>query len=107
MTTAVTQNNQSITHEDYQMSVTQSYWSVPQRAGEPAYWVCMSCLSEAFYLKVPMPDCPTCHGVSTYEAFTLEAIRDWGTEDLIAKAGIAQQAASLEPVQAVSDKSAD
>lgn len=107
MTTAVTQNNQSITHEDYQMSVTQSYWSVPQRAGEPAYWVCMSCLSEAFYLKVPMPDCPTCHGVSTYEAFTLEAIRDWGTEDLIAKAGIAQQAASLEPVPAVSDKSAD
>lgn len=107
MTTAVTQNNQSITHEDYQMSVTQSYWSVPQRAGEPAYWVCMSCLSEAFYLKVPMPDCPTCHGVSTYEAFTLEAIRDWGTEDLIAKAGIAQQAASLEPVPAVSNKSAD
>ncbi len=103
----MTQNNQSITHEDYQMSVTQSYWSVPQRAGEPAYWVCMSCLSEAFYLKVPMPDCPTCHGVSTYEAFTLEAIRDWGTEDLIAKAGIAQQAASLEPVPAVSDKSAN
>jgi hypothetical protein len=67
----------------------------------------MSCLSEAFYLKVPMPDCPTCHGVSTYEAFTLEAIRDWGTEDLIAKAGIAQQAADPEPVPTVSVKSAD
>ncbi|MDP1768612.1 MAG: hypothetical protein Q8L74_07400 [Nitrospirota bacterium] len=89
------------------MSVTQSYWSVPQRAGEPAYWVCMSCLSEAFHLKVPMPDCPTCHGVSTYEAFTLEAIRDWGTEELIAKAGIAQQTASLESVPTVSGQSAD
>lgn len=89
------------------MSATQSFWSVPQRAGEPGYWVCMSCLSEAFYLKVPMPDCPTCHGVSTYEAFSLEAIRDWGTEDLIAKAETAQQAASLESVPTVSAKSAD
>ena len=89
------------------MSATQSFWSVPQRAGEPAYWVCMSCLSEVFHCKVPMPDCPTCQGVSTYEAFTLEAIRDWGTEDLIAKAGIAHQEASLEAVPAVSVKSAD
>jgi hypothetical protein len=56
----------------------------------------MSCLSEVFYCKVPMPDCPTCHGVSTYEAFTLEAIRDWGTEDLVAKADIAAHAAQLE-----------
>ena len=39
-----------------------------------------------------MPDCPACHGVSTYEAFTLEAVRDWGTEELIAKAVAAQQA---------------
>ena len=89
------------------MSAIQSFWSVPQRAGEPVYLVCMSCLSEVFYLKVPMPDCPTCHGVSTYEAFPLEAIRDWGTEDLIAKAGIAQQAASPEPVPIVSVESAD
>lgn len=89
------------------MSATQSFWSVPQRAGEPAYWVCMSCLSEAFYLKVPMPDCPTCHGVSTYEAFPLEAIRDWGTADLIAKADTAHQAASLEPIPTVSAKAAD
>ena len=37
------------------MSDTQSFWSVPQREGEPAFWVCMSCLSEAFYRKVPMP----------------------------------------------------
>jgi hypothetical protein len=62
----------------------------------------MSCLSEVFYRKVPMPDCPSCHGVSTYEAFTLEAIRDWGTEDLVAKADIAQQAANLEPASAAS-----
>jgi len=67
----------------------------------------MSCLSEVFYCKVPMPDCPTCQGVSTYEAFTLEAIRDWGTEELIAKAGIAHQAASLEAAPATSVKAAD
>ena len=67
----------------------------------------MSCLSEVFYCKVPMPDCPTCHGVSTYEAFTLEAIRDWGTEDLVAKAGIAAHAATLEALSAASVKSAD
>jgi len=53
----------------------------------------MSCLSEVFYRKVPMPDCPSCHGVSTYEAFSLEAIRDWGTEDLISKAVAGEQAA--------------
>lgn len=40
-----------------------------------------------------MPDCPSCHGVSTYEGFTLEAIRDWGSEDLIAKAVAAQETA--------------
>lgn len=54
-----------------------------------------------------MPDCPTCQGVSTYEAFTLEAIRDWGTEELIAKSEIAQQAASLEAASAASVKAAD
>jgi len=67
----------------------------------------MSCLSEVFYRKVPMPDCPSCHGVSTYEAFTLEAIRDWGTEDLVAKANIAQLAANPEPASSASIHSAD
>ena len=38
-----------------------------------------------------MPACPTCHGVSTYEAFTLAAVQDWGTDELIAKAVAAQQ----------------
>ena len=89
------------------MSAIQSFWSVPQRDGEPPFWMCMSCLSEVFYLKVPMPDCPTCHGVSTYEAFTLEAIRDWGTEDLVAKADLAHQAANLEPASAASAHSFD
>jgi hypothetical protein len=51
----------------------------------------MSCLNEVFRRKVPMPDCPTCHGVSTYEAFTLESVRDWGTEELIAKAEAASK----------------
>lgn len=73
------------------MASPQLFWSVPHREGEPAFWVCMACLSEVFYRKVPMPDCPTCHGVSTYEAFTIEAIRDWGTEELIAKAGAAEK----------------
>jgi hypothetical protein len=52
----------------------------------------MSCLNEAFYQKVPMPNCPTCHGVSTYEAFSMAAVQDWGTEELIAKAVAAQGA---------------
>lgn len=68
------------------MSKPQTFWPVECEAGEPDLLVCMSCLSEVYKRKVPMPDCPTCHGVSTYEAFTLEAIRDWGTEPLIEKA---------------------
>jgi hypothetical protein len=40
--------------------------------------------------------------VSTYEAFTLEAIREWGTEELIAKAADAQAATdSPQPEPAV------
>lgn len=74
------------------MGTKQAFWSVPAKDGEPDLWVCMSCLSEAFCRKVPMPDCPTCHGVSTYEAFTLAAVQDWGTEELIAKATAAQDA---------------
>jgi hypothetical protein len=68
------------------MAEPQTFWSVECEQGEPDFLVCMSCLNEVFWRKVPMPDCPTCHGVSTYEAFTLDSIRDWGTEELIAKA---------------------
>lgn len=73
------------------MAPTQSFWPVAHREGDPDFWVCMSCLGEVYYRKVPMPDCPSCHGVSTYEGFTLDAIKDWGTEELIAKAASAQQ----------------
>lgn len=74
------------------MTSVQSFWPVSHRDDD--FWVCMSCLTEVFYRKVPMPDCPSCHGVSTYEGFTLEAIRDWGSEDLVAKAVAAQESAS-------------
>ncbi len=78
------------------MASTQSFWPVSHRDDD--FWVCMSCLGEVFYRKVPMPNCPSCHGVSTYEGFTLEAVRDWGTEELIAKAVAAQEsAAKAEP----------
>jgi hypothetical protein len=77
------------------MDSTQFFWPVPHRGDD--YWVCMSCLEEVFYQKVPMPNCPACHGVSTYEGFTLDAIRDWGTEELIAKAVAAQQASAVTP----------
>lgn len=70
---------------------SQLFWPVSHRDDD--FWVCMSCLGEVFFRKVPMPDCPSCHGVSTYEGFTLDAIRDWGTEELIAKA-VAAHAAS-------------
>ena len=77
------------------MSHEQAFWPVECEEGEPDLLVCMSCLSEVFRRKVPMPDCPACHGISTYETFTLQAIRDWGTEELIAKALKAQ--AEVEP----------
>lgn len=72
------------------MARATTFWTIETEEGQPDLWVCMSCLSEVFRGKVPMPDCPTCHGVSTYEAFPLDSIRDWGTEDLIAKAVAAQ-----------------
>ncbi|HJR77802.1 MAG TPA: hypothetical protein VJ805_12545 [Nitrospiraceae bacterium] len=92
------------------MSAKQAFWDVSTKQGEPDLWVCMSCLNEVFFRKVPMPDCPTCHGVSTYEAFTLDAVRDWGTEELIAKAQAAQvkpeppqpEAAAATPIERVS-----
>lgn len=83
------------------MASTQSFWSVPRHEGTADFWVCMSCLGEVFYRKVPMPDCPACHGVSTYESFTLEAVRDWGTDELIGKAVAEQQAAeAAQPASA-------
>ncbi|MER3422119.1 MAG: hypothetical protein C4293_01650 [Nitrospiraceae bacterium] len=82
------------------MSHEQTFWPLECGEGEPDFLVCMSCLNEVFRRKIPMPDCPTCHGVSTYEAFTLESIRDWGTPELIAKAEAAQAAEEQPAVQA-------
>ena len=91
------------------MTTTQHFWSVPANPGDPDLWVCLSCLKEVYRQKVPRPNCPSCQGVSTYEAFTLEAIKDWGTDELIAKAVAAQQeeaavsaaAAATPPVESV------
>jgi hypothetical protein len=82
------------------MTAEQAFWPVEYEGGEPEFLVCMSCLNEVFRRKVPTPDCPACHGVSTYEAFTLESIRDWGTPELIAKAEMAGTAVERPPVQA-------
>lgn len=82
------------------MASEQPFWPVECGEGEPDLMVCMSCLNEVFRSKVPMPDCPSCHRVSTYEAFTLESIRDWGTEELIAKAEQAHAFVAAPPVQA-------
>ena len=82
------------------MTTTQHFWSVPANPGDPDLWVCLSCLKEVYRQKVPRPNCPSCQGVSTYEAFTLEAIKDWGTDELIAKAQAAVDSAHAQPVQA-------
>ena len=79
------------------MTQDQTFWPVESDEGEPDLWVCMSCLNEVFWRKVPMPDCPTCHGVATYEAFPLGSIQDWGTEELIGKAIAAAQQPSAQP----------
>ena len=73
------------------MTDSQEFWSVELNDGEPGFFVCMACLNEVFWSKVPMPACPTCQGVSTYEAFTLDSIQDWGTDELIQKAQIASE----------------
>lgn len=84
------------------MAAEQAFWPVECEEGEPDLLVCMSCLNEVFRRKVPMPDCPTCHGVSTYEAFTLESIRDWGTPELIQKAETAESAVEPPPARTIS-----
>jgi hypothetical protein len=83
------------------MAAEQGFWPVECEEGEPDLLVCMSCLNEVFRRKVPMPDCPACHGVSTYEAFTLESILDWGTPELIRKAETAESTVEPPPAQTV------
>ncbi|RMH05570.1 MAG: hypothetical protein D6704_09340 [Nitrospirae bacterium] len=53
----------------------------------------MSCLNEVYRSKVPAA-CPNCGAMSAFEPFTLEAIKDWGTAELIEKA---QQALNDTP----------
>jgi len=64
----------------------QEFWPVECPEGEPNLLVCMSCLNEVYCQKIPKPSCPSCGAVSAFEAFTLESIQDWGTEELIQKA---------------------
>ncbi|MGH7255602.1 MAG: hypothetical protein ACREI3_07470 [Nitrospirales bacterium] len=82
------------------MENQQAFWTVECQDGDPDLLVCMSCLNEVFWRKVPVSGCPFCHGVSTFEAFTLEAIRDWGSADLITKAQHAKAESMSSTAQA-------
>ncbi len=73
------------------MEEVQEFWPVECPEGEPNLLVCMGCLNEVYCQKVPKPSCPSCEAVSAFEAFTLESIQDWGTEELIHKAQLAQK----------------
>lgn len=67
------------------MTESPSFWTVDCVQGEPDLFVCMACLEEVFKAKVPINGCPGCGAVSTFEPFKIEAIREWGTDSLIAK----------------------
>ncbi|MCA9463016.1 MAG: hypothetical protein KC563_02555 [Nitrospira sp.] len=77
------------------MSESPSFWTVDCAQGEPDLFVCMACLEEVFQGKVPINGCPGCGAVSTFEPFSLDAIRDWGTDNLIAKSVECQQTPHL------------
>ena len=67
------------------MGEATEFWSVECSEGEPNFFVCMECLNEAYKAKVPTA-CPSCGAVSAFEAFTLDSIKEWGSEELIHKA---------------------
>ncbi len=77
------------------MAETRIFWAVECAEGEPEFFVCMSCMNEVYRCKVPSA-CPTCNAISTFEAFTLAGIHDWGSEGLVAKA---EQASRDQPVR--------
>ena len=79
------------------MSDSSLYWSIECPPGEPDLFVCMACLDEVFRAMVPIQGCPGCGAVSTFEAFTLESLQEWGTEELISKA----QATGAQPQPSV------
>ena len=65
---------------------TPEFWPVECQGNKSDFFVCIICLNEVFWRRVPCPDCPTCHEVSTYKPFTHEGIEDWGTVELKQKA---------------------
>ena len=75
------------------MSETQTFWAVECAEGDPDFFVCMDCLNEVYRRKVPT-ECHSCGAISSFEPFALDSIKDWGTEELIAKA---QRASSEGP----------
>lgn len=75
------------------MSESPTFWAVECAEGDPDFFVCMDCLNEVYRRKVPR-ECPNCNAISSFEAFTLSAITDWGSEELIKKA---QRASSDGP----------
>jgi hypothetical protein len=79
------------------MTESLSFWPVECQEGEPNLFVCLTCLEEVFQSKVPVEGCPGCGAIGAFEPFNLEAIKDWGTEDLIRKAE--QLPSSSVPVQ--------
>ena len=68
------------------MNQSLSFWPVECQEGEPDLFVCLTCLEEVFRAKVPVGGCPGCGAIGTFEPFSLAAIKDWGTEELIQKA---------------------
>lgn len=67
------------------MADAPTFWHVERGEGKPDFFVCIQCLNEVYYGKIPKV-CPTCGIIASFEAFTLDSINDWGTADLIHKA---------------------
>ena len=67
------------------MADAPTFWHVQCGEGEPNFFVCIQCLNEVYHGKIPTV-CPTCGTISSFEAFTLDSIKDWGTAELIHKA---------------------
>ena len=68
------------------MTESLSFWPVECQEGEPDLIVCLTCLEEVFQAKVPVEGCPGCGAIGAFEPFKLEAIKNWGTDNLIRKA---------------------
>jgi hypothetical protein len=86
------------------MTKSHSFWPVECAQGEPDLFVCLTCFDEVFKAQVPVAGCPSCGAIGAFEPFSLEAIRDWGTESLIQKAE--QLPSSSLPSESGSDQPA-